>query len=101
MLPQILKILFKVLANSEDSMLRLEILKDTLGLLEANPLNSEALTLVCFLSHTLFTVIHLVHVVYFPEVAYYWVLLMFDAINHMLSHFYTLKMGLEIFVSVK
>lgn len=47
-LPQMLKILFKVLANSEDSMLRLEILKDTLGLLEANPLNSEALTLVCF-----------------------------------------------------
>lgn len=60
-LPQMLKILFKVLANSEDSMLRLEILKDTLGLLEANPLNSEALTLVCFFSHTLFIVIHLVH----------------------------------------
>lgn len=45
-LPQVLRILFRVLANSEDSMLRLEILKDTLGLLEANPLNSEALTLV-------------------------------------------------------
>lgn len=44
-LPQVLRILFRVLANSEDSMLRLEILKDTLGLLEANPLNSEALTL--------------------------------------------------------
>ena len=53
MLPQMLKILFKVLANSEDSMLRLEILKDTLGLLEANPLNSEALTLVCFLPYSL------------------------------------------------
>jgi len=61
-----LKILFKVLANSEDSMLRLEILTDTaLGLLKANPLNSEALTLVCFLSHASFIVIYLVHVIYF------------------------------------
>lgn len=47
-LPQVLKIIFNLMASSEDSMLRLEILKDTLGLLEANPLNSEALTLVCF-----------------------------------------------------
>jgi len=62
-LPQMLKILFKVLANSEDYMLRLEILKDTLGLLEANPLNSEALTLVCFLAHPLFLEVHLVHVI--------------------------------------
>jgi hypothetical protein len=67
-LPQMLKILFKVLANSEDSMLRLEILKDTLGLLEANPLNSEALTLVCFLSCTLLSLKHFEHALYFCEI---------------------------------
>ncbi len=48
-LPQMLRIIFKLMVSCNDSMLRLEILKDTLGLLEANPLNSEALTLVSFL----------------------------------------------------
>ncbi len=46
-LPQVLRIILKVVVSCEDPVLRLETLQYILCLLEANPFNSEALTLVC------------------------------------------------------
>ena len=55
-LPQLLGVILKLMVGCDDMLLRMEILKDILRLLKANPANSEALTMVCVVSSSIFPI---------------------------------------------
>lgn len=71
LLPQLLGVILKLMVGCEDLVLRMEILKDILRLLEANPFNSEALTLVCFYPY-LFSVLSLSHILVYCLLFFLW-----------------------------